>query len=97
MCDTLPDEDMGCCLDLVGLTESDTVNQLEPGQPTSSSTPVKDTNRLALSIGSGIQASDGDVDSFNELMSLHDPISSSSSLVILDPQTVLQELHKDIN
>ena len=97
MCDIQPDGDMGCCLDLVSLTESDTTNQLEPGQPTSSSTPVKDTNRLALSIDSGIHASDGEADSFNELMSLHDPISSSSSLVILDPETVLQELCKDIN
>ena len=30
-------------------------------------------------------------------MGLYAPISSSSPLVTLDPETVLQELHQDIN
>ena len=97
MCDTQPDADMGCSLDSVSLIDLDTSNQLENGQPNCSSTPVKDTNESLYSMDSGIHASDGEADSINELMSLYTPILSSSPLVILDPETVLQELHKDIS
>ena len=97
MRDTQPDVDLGCCTDSASLTGSDTSDQLEHGQPTSSSTPVKDADELVHNMDSGIHASDGEADSFNELMSMHDPMLSSSPLVILDPETVLQGLHKDIN
>ena len=97
MCDTQPDADMGCSLDSVSLTDSDTSNQLEHGQPNSSSTPIEDTDESLHSKDSGIHASDGETDSINELMSLYAPISSSLPLVILDPEIVLKELHKDIN
>ena len=97
MCDIHPDADMGCSLDSVSLTDSDTSNQLELGQPNYSLTPVKDTDESLHSMDSGFHASDGEAESFNELMSIHDPMSSSSPLVILNQETVLQELHKDIN
>ena len=97
MCDTQPDADLGCCTDSAHLISSDTSNQLEPGQPTSSSTPIKDADELVHNMDSGIYASDGEADSFNELMSMHDPMLSSSPLVVLNPETVLQVLHKDIN
>ena len=97
MCDTQPDADLGCCTDSASLTSSDTSDQLEHGQPTSSSTPVKDADELVHNMDSGIHASDGEADSFNELMSMHDPMLSSSPLVILNPETVLQGLHEDIN
>ena len=97
MCDTQPDADLGCCTDSASLTSSDTSNQLEHGQSTSSSTPVKDADELVHNMDSGIQASDGEADSFNELMSMHDPMLPSSPLVILNPETVLQGLHEDIN
>ena len=97
MCDTQPDADLGCCTDSAHLTSSDTSNQLEHGQPTSSSTPIKDADELVHNMDSGIHASDGEADSFNELMSMHDPMLSSSPLVVLNPETVLQGLHKDIN
>ena len=96
-CDTQPDADQGCCTDSTSLTSSDTSNQLEHGQPTSSSTPVKDADELVHNMDSGIHASDWEADSFNELMSMHNPMLSSSPLVILNPETVLQGLHKDIN
>ena len=76
---------------------SDTSNQLEHGQPNSSLTPIKDTDESLHSMDSGIHTSNGEACSVNELMSLYAPISSSSPLVILDPETVLHELHKDIN
>ena len=97
MCDTQPDADLGCCTDSASLTGSDTSNQLEHGQPTSSSTPIKDADELVHNMDSGIHASDGEADSFNELMSMHDPMLLSSPLVILNPEIVLQGLHKDIN
>ena len=97
MCDTQPDADLGCCTDSAHLTSSDTSNQLEHGRPTSSSTPIKDADELVHNMDSGIHASDGEADSFNELMSMHDPMLSSSPLVVLNPETVLQGLHKDIN
>ena len=97
MCDTQPDADLGCCTDSARLTSSDTGNQLEHGQPTSSSTPIKDGDELVHNMDSGIHASDGEADSFNELLSMHDPMLSSSPLVILNPETVLQGLHEDIN
>ena len=97
MCNTQPDADMRCSLDSVSLTDSDTSNQLAHGQPTSSSTPVKDTEELLHSRDSGIHASAGEANSFNELMSMHDPMLSSSPLVMLNPETVLQGLYEDIN
>ena len=97
ICDTEPDADLGCCTDSASLTGSDISNQLEHGQPTSSSTPVKDTDELVHNMDSGIHASDERADSFNELMSMHNPMLSSSPLVILNPETVLQGLHRDIN
>ena len=97
MCDTQPDADLGCCTDSASLTSSDTSDQLEHGQLTSSSTPIKDADELVHNMDSGIHASDGEADSFNELMSIHDPMLSSSPLVILNPETVLQGLHEDIN
>ena len=97
ICDTEPDADLGCCTDSASLTGSDTSNQLEHGQPTSSSTPAKDTDELVHNMDSRIHASDEEADSFSELMSMHDPMLSSSPLVILNPETVLQGLHKDIN
>ena len=97
MCNIQSDTDMGCCIDSARLTSSDTSNQLEHGQPTSSSTPIKDADELVHNTDSGIHVSDGEADSFNELMSMHDPMLSSSPLVILNPETVLQGLHKDIN
>ena len=97
MCDTQPDTDVRCSLDSVSLTDSDTSNQLAHGQPTSSSTPVKDTEELLHSRDSGIHASAGEANSFNEIMSMHDPMLSSSPLVMLNPETVLQGLHEDIN
>ena len=97
MCDIQSDADMGCCIDSASLIDSDTSNQLEHGQPTSSSTPVKDANELVYSMDSGIHASDREADSFNELMSRFDPMLSSSPPVIMNPETVLQGLHKDIN
>ena len=97
MCNIQSDADMGCCIDSASLIDSETSDQLECGQPTSSSTPVKDGDELVHNMDSGIHASDGEVDSFNELMSMHDPMLSSSPLVILNPKTVLQGLHKDIN
>ena len=96
MCDTQPDADRQCCLDSVSMEDLDTRNQLEHGQPNSSSTPIKDADELVHNMDSGIHASDGEGDSFNELMGMHDPMLSSSPLVILNPETVLQELHKDI-
>ena len=97
MCDTQPYVDMGCSLDSVSLTDVETSNQLEHGLPTSSSTPIKDADELVHNMDSGIHASDREADSFNELMSMHDPMLSSSPLVILNPETVLQGLHEDIN
>ena len=97
MCDTQPDADIGCCLESVSLTNLETSDQLKCGRPTSSSTPVKDTDELVHNMDSGIHASDGETDSFNELMSMHGPILSSSPLVILNPETVLQGIHEDIN
>ena len=97
MCNIQSDADMGCCIDSASLIDSETSDQLECGQPTSSSTPLKDGDELVHNMDSGIHASDGEVDSFNELMSMHDPMLSSSPLVILNPETVLQGLHKDIN
>ena len=97
MCDTQPDADLGCCTDSASLTGLNTSDQLEHGQPTSSSTPIKDADDLVHNMDSGIHASDGEADSFNELMSMHDPMLSSSPLVILNPATVLQGLHEDIN
>ena len=97
MCDTQSDTGVGCCLDSGSLTDLDTSNQLEHGLPTSSSTPVKDADELVHNMDSGIHASDREADSFNELMSMHNPMSSSSPLVILNPETVLQGLHEDIN
>ena len=97
ICDTEPYADLGCCTDSASLTGSDISNQLEHGQPTSSSTPVKDTDELVHNMDSGIHASDEEADSFNELMSMHNPMLSSSPLVILNPEIVLQGLHKDIN
>ena len=91
MCNIQSDTDMGCCID------SETSDQLECGQPTSSSTPVKDGDKLVHNMDSGIHASDGEADSFNELTSMHDPMLSSSPLVILNPETVLQGLYEDIN
>ena len=88
---------MGCCIDSVSLIDSETSDQLECGQPTSSSTPMKDTEELLHSRDSGIHASAGEADSFNELMSMRDPMLSSSPLVVLNPETVLQGLHEDIN
>ena len=46
---------------------------------------------------SGIHAGNGEANSFNELISMHDPMLSSSPLVILNPETVLQGLHEDLN
>ena len=97
MCNTQSDTGMGFCLDSGSLTDSDTSNQLEHGLPTSSSTPIKDADELVHNMDSGIHASDGKANSFNELMSMHDPMLSSSPLVILNPEIVLQGLHKDIN
>ena len=97
MCDTQPDADMGGSLDSASLIDSGTSDQLECGQPTSSSTPIKDADELVHNMDSGIHDSDGEADSFNELMSMHDAMLSSSPLVILNPETVLQGLHKDIN
>ena len=97
MCDTQPDADLGCCTDSASLTGSDTSDQFEHGQPTSSSTPIKDADDLVHNIDSGIHASAGEANSFNELMSMHDPMLSSSPLVMLNPETVLQGLHEDIN
>ena len=96
MCNIQSDTDMGCCIDSAHLTSSDTSNQLEHGQPTSS-TPIKDADELVHNTDSGIHVSDGEADSFNELMSMHDPMLSSSPLVVLHPETVLQGLHKYIN
>ena len=89
MCDTQPDADMGCSLDSVSLTDLETSDQLKCGWPTSSSTPVKDADELVCNMDSGIHASDEEADSFNELMSVHGPILSSSPLVILNPETLL--------
>ena len=97
MCDIQSDADMGCCIDSASLIDLETSDQLEQGQPTSSSTPIKDADELVHNMDSGIHASDGEADSFNELMSMHDPMLSSSPLVILNPEIVLQGLHKDIN
>ena len=97
MCDTQPDADLGCCTDSASLTGSDTSNQLEHGQPTSSSTPIKDAYELVHNMDSGIHAGNGEANSFNELMSMHDPMLSSPPLVILNPETVLQGLHEDLN
>ena len=97
MCDIQSDADMGCCIDSASLIDLETSDQLEHGQPTSSSTPMKDADELVHNMDSGIHASDGEADSFNELISMHDPMLSSSPLVILNPETVLQGLHEDIN
>ena len=97
MCSIQSDVDMGCCIDSVSLIDSETSDQLECGQPTSSSTPVKDGDKLVHNMDSGIHANDREADSFNELMGRHDPMLSSSPLVILNPETVLQGLHEDIN
>ena len=93
MCDTQPDADLGCCTNSASLTSSDISDQLEHGQPTSSSTPVKDADELVHNMDSGIHASDGEADSFNELMSMHDPMLSSSQLAILNPETVIQDIN----
>ena len=74
MCDTQPDADLGCCTDSASLISSDASDQLECGQPTSSSTPMKDGDKLVHNMDSGIHASDGEADSFNELMGMHDPV-----------------------
>ena len=97
MCDIQSDADIGCCIDSASLIDLETSDQLEHGQPTSSSTPIKDADELVHNMDSGIHAGDGEADSFNELMSVHDPMLSSSPLVILSPEIVLQGLHKDIN
>ena len=100
MCDTQPDADMGCSLESVSLTNLETSDQLKCGRPTSSSNTDTDdqaTDELVHNMDSGIHASDGEADSFNELMSMPGPILSSSPLVILNPETVLQGLHEDIN
>ena len=93
MCDTQPDVDMGCSLDSVSLTDLETGDQLKCGRPTSASTPVKEADELVHNMDSGIHASDGEADSFNELMNMNGPILSSSPLVILNPETVLQDIN----
>ena len=97
MCDIQSDADMGCCIDSASLVDLETSDQLEHGQPTSSSTPIKNADELVCNMDSGIHASAGEANSFNELMSMHGPMLSSSPLVILNPETVLQGLHEDIN
>ena len=96
--------DIECCLDSVNLIDFDTSDQLGHCQPSlkpcSSSTPVKDTSESVHKNDSGIHSSDGELDSFSEfkeLIKVWEPISLSSQLVMLDPETVLQELHKDVN
>ena len=93
-----------CCLDSINLIDFDTSDQLEHCQPSlkpcSSSTPVKDTSESVHKNDSGIHSSDGELDSFSEVKELEkvwEPISLSSQLVMLDPETVLQELHKNVN
>ena len=93
MCDTQPDADMGCSLDSVSLTDLETGDQLKCARPTSASTPVKDADELVHNMDSGIHASDGEADSFNELMNMNGPILSSSPLVILNPETVLLDIN----
>ena len=93
MCDTQPDADMGCSPDSVSLTDLETGDQLKCGRPTSTSTPVKDADESVHNMDSGIHASDGEADSFNELMNMNGSILSSSPLVILNPETVLQDIN----
>ena len=92
------------CLESVNLIDFNTSDQLEHCQPSlephSSSTPVKDTSESVHNNDSGIHSSDGEVDSFSEfkeLVKVWEPISLSPQLVMFDPETVLQELHKDVN
>ena len=83
------------------LTSLEISNQLEDTQPCiepcSSSTPVKDTEEFPNEADSGVHSSNVEINSLNELKELaklHELISLSSELVILDLESVPKEWDK---